>query len=126
MRKIFSKIHNFQYIGKTLFSTKQKVQIQENNGTLIIGCKRCELNHYSSMYYDKLDTIPIASKGWKHSKSGGDFFIVHPYKENADDAMLSCEELGLHPSIVKTLIKEGINNATEFQFRANEAVKTGN
>lgn len=46
--------------------------------TPIVVCKRKEFNFYEGQKYSKLETIPLASKGWQHYKSKGDFFFVYP------------------------------------------------
>lgn len=48
---------------------------------VVIKCKRTEFNHYKNQKYDKLKPIPLASKGWKHRKSKGDFFTIKIYDE---------------------------------------------
>lgn len=128
MRKILVKIQVFRYTGNKLFCTKPNLELQsadKNIGSLIISCKRPYLNYYSSVHYDKFDTVSLASKGWNHTKSKGDFFTVHPYKDGPCD-MYSFKELGLHPSIIQTLFTDGIIKATDFQLRTTQAIKTGN
>lgn len=127
MRKIFDKIQNVQYTAKNLFASKSKFKLQsptKPDGTVIISCKHSHLDHYS-VHSNKFDAVPLASKGWKHSKAVGDYFIVHPFKENCNNTY-TFGQLGLHPNIINTLSTEKINEATEFQFRANQAVQTGN
>jgi hypothetical protein len=48
---------------------------------LLISCKRSEFNLYEGQTYDKFESIPLASKGWHHRKSRGDFFTIQKYRE---------------------------------------------
>lgn len=128
MRKFFGQ-YPILKTSRKLYGTKPNVKLDnlsEQKGSLIISCKRSNLNHYSSVHYNTFDNIPLASKGWKHSKSTGDFFTVHPYKDNCDNSVYKFQELGLHPDIIKTLLSEKIYEATEFQYKAYNAVGAGN
>lgn len=129
MSRNVGKINNFWHTTKNFFSTKSNAKFdysKEQNGQLIISCKHPHLNHSSSVHYDTFNTVPLASKGWRHSKSVGDFFTVHPYKDNLNNDVYKFQDVGLHPNIIKALSAEKINEATEFQFRANQAVGAGN
>lgn len=46
--------------------------------TPIISCKRKEFNFYKGQTYSKYVPIPLATKGWHHYKSKGDYFFIHP------------------------------------------------
>lgn len=48
---------------------------------LRISCKRTEYNLYEGQTYGKFESIPLASKGWHHRKSRGDFFTIQKYRE---------------------------------------------
>jgi hypothetical protein len=48
---------------------------------LRISCKRTEYNLYEGQTYDKFESIPLASKGWHHRKSRGDYFTIQKYRE---------------------------------------------
>lgn len=127
MRKILEKIHDWQFTAKKLYSSKSNVKLKNPNkseGNVIISCKNPELNHYS-VHYNKFDVVPLASKGWKHSKSVGDYFVVHPHRENLDN-VYTFGELGLHRNIIDILKAQKITKATEFQYQASQAVQAGN
>lgn len=129
MKTNIGNFHNILYTARKLFGTKPGVKFNHSTkpgGSLIISCKRSELNHYSSVHYNSFDNIPLASKGWKHSKSTEDFFTVHPFKENDFNNAYRFQELGLHPDIIKALLREKIHEATEFQYKAFNAVGAGN
>lgn len=48
---------------------------------IVIECKKQELNHYASQTYDKFTPVPLASKGWHHKLSRGDFFKINIYPD---------------------------------------------
>lgn len=48
---------------------------------IVIECKKQELNHYASQTYEKFAPIPLASKGWHHKMSRGDFFKINIYPD---------------------------------------------
>ncbi|KAG5883915.1 hypothetical protein JTB14_032138 [Gonioctena quinquepunctata] len=81
-------------------------KVKRKTGQLLIGCKRKQLDHYSSYFYGKLDEVPLASKGWNHSKSKEDFFTIHPIQDVFKDTTFSFEKLGIHANIIETLKKE--------------------
>ncbi|CAG9819641.1 unnamed protein product [Phaedon cochleariae] len=113
---------NFEFVFP--YSTalpKEKKKI----GQLLISCKRKNLNHYSSIYYGNLDEVPLASKGWSHSKARGDFLTVHPFPDEMHELTYSLREMGLNASMIEALKKEGIQRATEFQHRAFDVVRSG-
>ncbi|CAH2002369.1 unnamed protein product [Acanthoscelides obtectus] len=92
---------------------------------LIISCKRKSFDHYSTTVYNKLDSIPLASKGWTHSKAKGDFFVVNPVENSFEELQFSFQELNVDNRFMDTLKSEGITKATDFQRRAIETVGTG-
>ncbi|KAJ8942905.1 hypothetical protein NQ314_009880 [Rhamnusium bicolor] len=100
-------------------------KIKKKSGQPLISCKRKLLDHYNSTYYNKLDEVPLASKGWNHSKAKGDYFTVLPILENVAENSCSFRKLGLHVDLVNALKKEDIENATEFQSRAIPTIQSG-
>ncbi|KAL3265906.1 hypothetical protein HHI36_010096, partial [Cryptolaemus montrouzieri] len=86
------------------------------SGHCVITCKNKKLNHYLGTRYNNLDTIPLASKGWGHSKSKGDFFIINPVPDSDyKKPYIPFTELHIKPELIKTLKREGIKAATQFQ-----------
>lgn len=92
---------------------------------LIISCKRKEYNFYSNTFYKKFDETVLASKGWNHNKSKGDFFIVHPNLEECLEHVTPFTELNIHPLLVEALRGQGIKDATDFQRQAISTVPKG-
>lgn len=109
--------------GTNFYSTVPK--LKDKSGQLLISCKRKKFDHYSSMYYSKLDEVPLVSKGWNHSKAKGDFFTVHPLSDNIPEEKYSFPECGLNNDLISTLQKQDIINATEFQYRAITTIDSG-
>ena len=49
-------------------------------GKLLISAKRKEFNYYQNQKYDKFKPLALASGGWKHKKSVGDYFTILAFK----------------------------------------------
>lgn len=87
----------------------------------IIQCKRPEFNHYRNDMYSKFDTVPLASKGWQHNKSKGDYFKINVISEAKKDTVFwhqehqTFNELGLDPDIIAALEKLGYSQPTYIQ-----------
>lgn len=87
----------------------------------IISCKRPEFNHYEGQSYKKFDGIKLASAGWLHSKSRGDFFIVHGdanKKEPPPVYKKSFEEIGLNAKLIEVMSDLGFSTPTLIQAKA--------
>jgi hypothetical protein len=76
------------------------------------------------LFYDELgnekknDEILLASKGWQHYKSKGDFFIINPTKEPSDVLKdgVNYKSLELNEQLVKNLEeKHDITIASKIQ-----------
>jgi hypothetical protein len=72
------KILNIQ---SAKLSTKTKVSSPKQ--IPIISSRRKEFNLYRADFVEsksnaEFGSIPLASNGWRHHKSKGDFFILHP------------------------------------------------
>uniref|UniRef100_A0A1B6KUR4 RNA helicase n=1 Tax=Graphocephala atropunctata TaxID=36148 RepID=A0A1B6KUR4_9HEMI len=99
------------------------------SGHVIIQCKNNALNHYVNQKYNKFDPIPLASKGWNHKLSRGDFFkinIYHDIKQRENvfwvDGLESFEGLGLDQNVVEALKKMGMTKPTHIQASGIPAV----
>ncbi|KAL6437714.1 hypothetical protein ACFW04_004236 [Cataglyphis niger] len=101
-------------------------EIDTEGKTPIIVCKRKEFNFYEGQTYSKFESIPLASKGWQHYKSKGDFFFVYPLtnvEEEAFDNESHNEEkicdtfaqFGLNPQIINILEKYNITKPLKIQ-----------
>ncbi|KAJ8912255.1 hypothetical protein NQ315_008846 [Exocentrus adspersus] len=121
----FNKLLKFNSeCGVNFYSTSPK--FNKKSGQLVISCKRKNLNFYSCMHYGQLDDVPLASKGWNHSKSKGDFFTVLPILDGLPEETCSFKDCGLNDELINALNAQGINKATEFQFRAISTIESGN
>ncbi|XP_018055355.1 PREDICTED: probable ATP-dependent RNA helicase DDX28 isoform X1 [Atta colombica] len=97
----------------------------------IIVCRRKEFNFYEGQEYSKYKPIPLASKGWHHYKSKGDYFYIYPLtnvtkeaygesfkekeKEEEEEAHDSFEHLGLNPQIIDILKRYSITKPLKIQ-----------
>lgn len=82
---MFSNLYKFRSLSKcdklsniirVFYSTELSVKPNEIVKP-IISCRRKEFDFYSNKKYDKLQDVTLASKGWHHKKSKGDYFILH-------------------------------------------------
>lgn len=67
----------------------------------------------------KFGSIDLASKGWNHNKSKGDFFTIHPKPvpaEHNNDTSKTFEKLGLSQSIVSNLNNLNVTHCTYIQY----------
>lgn len=94
--------------------------------TPIISCKRSKYNFYSDTVYKKFDDTVLASNGWTHNKSKGDWFIVHPNLEECYENVTRFTELDIHPELIEALREQGITEATDFQRQAISTVLDNN
>jgi len=46
-------------------------------GQLVIACKRSQFNHHAGQTYSNFSPTELASGGWKHPKSKGDYFVIN-------------------------------------------------
>ncbi|CAG9840162.1 unnamed protein product [Diabrotica balteata] len=121
LKNCFSKrfIQNIQSLEGTIENSSKK-----QSPSLLISCKRKKLNYYAGVHYSKFDEIPLASKGWNHTKSKGDFFLINRLK-NEKNQTYSFDELNIHPKIKDALKIEEIRELTEFQARSINEVRKG-
>lgn len=94
-------------------------------GPQVIACKRSELDFYLGTRYDKLDDVPLASRGWNHSKAKYDYFTILPTPDEISEKTYPFEELGIDSRIINSLKEYGINRATDFQTRAIGTIQKG-
>lgn len=117
LRKLNLLIHlkNLNHVKCMSISAKIK-------RTPIITCKNQELNLYSDNNKKSSKTpeeIVLASKGWQHYKSKGDFFTIHPQRDvlesNFKDAT-NIDDLDVNERIIKNAKeKHNINKITKLQ-----------
>lgn len=105
---------------------------EKKKSDIIIKCARKELNHYRNQKYDKLKPIPLASKGWYHPKSKGDFFSIQVYDQNYDIASLFWEEdssfqkFKLNELLLNAISAAGYEKPTKIQMEGIPVVLSGN
>ncbi|XP_031341218.1 probable ATP-dependent RNA helicase DDX28 isoform X1 [Photinus pyralis] len=117
-----SSTYAFKLINITYKRTVASVALKRNNKEdLVIRCKRKEYNYYMGQRYSKLDDVPLASKGWTHNKSKGDYFYVYPQSPLSEGDRFQLSDLHLQDSVTQRLQKDGIETLTSFQ---NEAFGT--
>ncbi|KAL4710585.1 hypothetical protein ACJJTC_003221 [Scirpophaga incertulas] len=94
----------------------------------IITCKHPEFNHYEGQTYSKFKGIKLASQGWLHAKSKGDYFIVHGNankKEEQPVHIKKFDEIGVQPELIEVMSNLGIMMPTEIQAKAIPALLQG-
>lgn len=93
----------------------------------IISCKRSEFNHYKGQTYSKFEGVKLASKGWLHQKSKGDYFIIQGEKIKREDLFekSSFEKIGVSKELIEVMSTQGINIPTRIQAKAIPAMLNG-
>ncbi|XP_044254909.1 probable ATP-dependent RNA helicase DDX28 [Tribolium madens] len=92
-------------------------KLKRTEAPCIISCKRPKLNHYLNMIYDNFEEIPLASKGWNHSKSKGDIFTVNPLS-TPNEETIPFHLLNIDSNLIEALKKRNIQSATTYQANA--------
>ncbi|KAF7287301.1 hypothetical protein GWI33_001666 [Rhynchophorus ferrugineus] len=121
-KHIFKCISTLKHTAKL---TNLAIKPNKKKNSLLIDCKRKELNHYYGSSYDKLDEIKLASKGWTHSKSKGDHFAILPINEETETEQRSLSELEISNQIIEILNKQGIESVTDFQYKSIQTIQKG-
>ncbi|XP_043670420.1 probable ATP-dependent RNA helicase DDX28 [Vespula pensylvanica] len=101
---------------------------QINTKKPIIVCKRPVFNFYEGQSYSQYEKIPIASQGWHHPKSRGDYFFVYPeHKLKSDQTIVEStfENYDLHSSLYKKLQELGFIKQLEIQEHAIQKILDG-
>ncbi|XP_042210547.1 probable ATP-dependent RNA helicase DDX28 [Homarus americanus] len=102
-----------------------------DQSTPIISCRRKQYNHYLGQSYNKFKEVPLASKGWGHRKSVGDYFTINSYGGNPafrdlqEGHKADFESLGLDSDIQSQLNKLGFQTPTNVQTLAIPHVLEG-
>ncbi|XP_018332350.2 probable ATP-dependent RNA helicase DDX28 isoform X2 [Agrilus planipennis] len=89
----------------------------------LISCKRSDFNYYKNNKVTKFEAIKLASKGWTHNKSKGDYFIIHPQLNIEEDTKPF--HFLTKSFLADALRKEKIYSATPFQEKVIDYLKTG-
>lgn len=101
-------------------SEHSEKSIKQRKKTLRISCNRTEYNCYEGQTYGKFENIPLASKGWHHRKSRGDFFTIQKYRENpaisgSFESSISFSDTGINSDIIDVLKEQEITEPTVIQ-----------
>lgn len=106
--------------ASTLSATKKKIPL--------VTCKNKKLDYFLDDIPKKRsesEAIELASKGWQHYKSKGDFFTIHATRE-ASDTLKDAPDystLGLDKQLVENLDeKHDITKATKLQLDAMKEI----
>lgn len=94
----------------------------------IISCKRPEFNHYEGQTYSKFEGIKLASHGWLHNKSKGDYFIIHGNANKTGEKEVykkSFEEIGVRSELIEVISNQGFSLPTEIQSKAIPVILKG-
>lgn len=95
----------------------------------IIECKRSDFNFYKGMAYKKKEIIPLASQGWNHRKSRGDYFYIYPfykdYANESDDESPTFDDLNLNAAVHNQLKSFDIEKPLEIQLLGIPKVLSG-
>ncbi|EDV41270.1 uncharacterized protein Dana_GF23502 [Drosophila ananassae] len=108
-------------------ATKKAETLPKRPRTALISCKRNQFNLFQHENSDaKFGTLPLASKGWLHQKSKGDFFVLNASVSGVElqqnlhrDGLLESGNMELHPQLLENLRAElGIKQLTLIQAKA--------
>ncbi|XP_069757642.1 probable ATP-dependent RNA helicase DDX28 [Narcine bancroftii] len=105
-------------------------------GRLLIVGKRPHLNQRAGHVFGKLDPVPLVSKGWKHRKAAGDYFVINntrsrpPALPGAEEQKpgreaRSFRSLGLCDELCGALSRMGIVRPTRVQEHTMAALLRG-
>ncbi|XP_062922888.1 probable ATP-dependent RNA helicase DDX28 [Mobula hypostoma] len=106
-------------------------------GRLLIVGKRPQLNQHAGHTFGKFDQVPLVSKGWKHRKAAGDYFVINntrtqppvlPEEEAAEvrGKVRSFSSLGLCQELLDALSTMGISRPTMVQAHTIAALMRRN
>nr|XP_033338082.1 probable ATP-dependent RNA helicase DDX28 [Megalopta genalis] len=118
---------------------KKKVQLHDDEllesfkGKMkIIDCRRKVYDFYEGQTYSRKQIIPLASHGWNHRKSKGDYFTIYPYfdgdKDNANEEPIAktFDDFNLAPALYNQLERFDIKAPLEVQQLGIPKVLSGN
>ncbi|XP_052867288.1 probable ATP-dependent RNA helicase DDX28 [Anopheles cruzii] len=127
------KLTRLSFVFRAHFSTQLR-QVAASNGPVpVVTCKRQQFNLYQNDVPAKPErlkfgTIPLASDGWRHRMSNGDYFIIHPAQTAHEAYGLSertFQQLGMCDTLVDNLKQQHIFSPTHYQAEGIQAVFNG-
>lgn len=124
LQRIF--LLNSQQIAR--YSTKIKTKpITQTIPLITCKQKQFNFNQTDGVKSDKkFGTIPLASNGWKHTKSKGDYFKIHAINKSASvnsdigEGQRTFGAFGLHPKLVENI--ENNLNITNCSYIQHEGI----
>ncbi|XP_058455915.1 probable ATP-dependent RNA helicase DDX28 [Malaya genurostris] len=117
---------------RVYFSTALKTEASKQ--IPVITCKRTEYNLFAKDYpagkdgNNKFGKLELASSGWRHHKSTGDSFIVHPIQRSFEAHALSdvhFQQLGIRTELAENLKKKHALYPTIYQAEGIPTVLNG-
>ncbi|XP_078400354.1 putative ATP-dependent RNA helicase DDX28 [Cetorhinus maximus] len=106
-------------------------------GRLLIMGKRPQLNQHAGYTFGKFEPVPLVSKGWKHRKAAGDYFVINNMRsqppvlpggeegEKLREKVPSFGSLGLCSELRDALDNMGISHPTSVQAQSIAALLRG-
>ncbi|GCB79312.1 probable ATP-dependent RNA helicase DDX28 [Scyliorhinus torazame] len=108
-------------------------------GRLLITGKRPELNQRAGYTFGKFEPVPLVSRGWKHRKAAGDYFVINNTRSQPPALPEGEEEgarqprgkvptfrsLGLCAELLDALDNMGISQPTSVQAQSLGALLRG-
>lgn len=130
--KMAEKIREVKHKKKSMEREKVLKHSQKGKKSVpIISCKRKEYNHYAGQTYSKFQEVSLASKGWSHKKSVGDYFTINSYGKNPafthhdKDTLPEFDSLALSKDLLTQISKLGFQVPTNIQALAIPHVLEG-
>ncbi|KAK6182289.1 hypothetical protein SNE40_010004 [Patella caerulea] len=97
--------------------------------TMVISCKRSEYNCHKGERFQDQNDRNLASHGWKHSKSVGDYFTLVSYSKNPavleEDKREKFSDQNVNSRLVEGLKELGFINMTKVQSESISKILNG-
>lgn len=122
-----SRTATFATKASPKLATKRAETVPKKPRKALISCKRNQFNLLQHENSDaKFGTLPLASKGWLHQKSKGDYFILNAsvsgdelQQNQHSGGLLESGNMELHPQLLENLRTElAIKQLTLIQAKA--------
>ncbi|XP_044742429.1 probable ATP-dependent RNA helicase DDX28 [Chrysoperla carnea] len=134
--KLFKTFLNTSKLDVIFYTSRHLSQVQElktktiSSTRQLINCKRREFDLYEGLSYSNYGDnveVKLASKGWNHKKSIGDWFILYPRPKNCTtlDDNRTFEKLGISKHMCHILKSMDITTPTKIQSKAIPIIFTG-
>ncbi|XP_054003009.1 probable ATP-dependent RNA helicase DDX28 [Hylaeus anthracinus] len=129
----FSRHYARALVNKKQREIQTKDDVEEKNKTMvpIIKCKRKSFNFYKGQTYSKHEKILLASKGWQHRLSKGDYFFIYPddnevkVEESKELDFGTFNDFNLEPSIYDSLQNTEFKKPLQIQHLAIPKILEG-